>query len=152
MTQPSELPRLRDALLQITQRSTRPVVGLTLAEIQALEHAFGVALPDPYVQFLLVAGRDTGSFMFGSDMNASSMVRIRQNALGLLAEAGLPALRVADFVFCSHQGYQFLYFCADGVDSDPPVFYFMEGTSGPTKVYDSFSEWLQRTVQEEFGS
>jgi hypothetical protein len=40
-----------------------------------------------------------------------------------------------------HQGYQFLFFKCDGSD-DPPVYYYLEGDSSPTKKFDRFTEWI----------
>ena len=125
------------------------IVGCSPDEVAAIEASFGCALPESYRTFLLMMGKRAGGFMVGSDLFYDRLPRQRELAERLLEEAGTPS-RIAptDFVFCSHQGYQFLFF--DAVQGpDPPVFHFMEGGTAAVRVSDTFSGWLMSAIDDE---
>ena len=60
-----------------------------------------------------------------------------------------PPLPEAAFVFCSHQGYQFLFFEA-GKGPDPEINYYLECEGSFQVVSPAFSDWLIQTVRNEF--
>jgi hypothetical protein len=66
----------------------------------------------------------------------------------LLKEDGAPfSLPMEAFVFFMHQGYQFMFFLADGAE-DPEVWYYHEGDGVPALRYPSFSSLLFDYVYE----
>lgn len=133
----------------IRTRSPRPVSGCTRSEVDQLQAALGVNLPAAYVDYLLAIGKDCGTFLMGSDLHFGELRKVRDDAVALLEEESGPTLPLDAFIFCGHQGYQFLFFRVTG-DEDPPVEYYLEGQGEFKVVAASFSEWLARTVKEEF--
>lgn len=67
---------------------------------------------------------------------------LREIAEQLLQENNQPPLPAQAFVFLMHQGYQFLYFVADGKNDDPPVYGYLEGEQGIVKKFEHFSEMV----------
>lgn len=93
-------------------------------------------------------GTSSGGFLVGSDFLLSELDRIQAGASALLADDGVDALPGSAFVFCAHQGYQFLYFIV-GDSPDPKVLYYLESETVPREVARHFSEWLANAVSQE---
>jgi hypothetical protein len=128
------------------------ILGCSSAEIDEIEDSSpGVRLPSVYRAFLESMGRSAGQFMRGTDLFYPEILGLRKIAEALLRECAVAwRLERQHFVFCSHQGYQFLFFdCTRG--EDPPVWLFLEGETAPREVFPRFSEWLRRCVQDELG-
>jgi hypothetical protein len=123
-------------------------LGLTgkpfgVKQIEGLERHLGVSLPAAYRAYLPIAGQEAPPSLIGSDCHGSYLFQLREWADGLLAECGKPfELPAGAVVFSMHQGYQFLYFVADGITDDPAEFYYFEGWSAPEQRYNRFSEWV----------
>jgi hypothetical protein len=123
--------------------------GCSEAEIAAIEHERGVALPGAYRTFLAAMGKSPGGFLRGSDLEYSALRSLRAWAEELLVECDAALeLDLADFVFVMHQGYQFLFFRC-GVSDDPPVYLFLEHEPRVQRVAESFSSWLASAAQDE---
>lgn len=125
-----------------------PLVGLSAAEISQFEDRFHVKLPAIYKNYLSVMGRSSGEFNSGSNFWYPEVLDFKKNASDLLSRR-LPGFVLSDhdFVFGTHQGYQFWYFDTRAGD-DPPVFYYIEGDAPPVKKFDHFSELLEAMLQD----
>lgn len=135
----------------VENRLAHKLLGSTDEEIENLERALQVTLPLAYRLFLKRMGQDCGDFMLGSDFGGteiSAVIALQESARKLLAESNLRPLKPTEFVFLSHQGYQFLFFDAMSSE-DPPVYYYLEGEASPRKVFDSFTAWLEQYAEDE---
>jgi hypothetical protein len=112
----------------------------TEPEVGQLEQASGFRLPASYKAYLLIAGHEPPSAWVGSDCTLGDLPGLRRGADELLRENGQPPLPANAFVFLMHQGYQFFYFEADGMNDDPPVFYYLEGEQVVVRRFERFSE------------
>jgi hypothetical protein len=130
--------------------SQEQFVGCSEEEIRQVEAAAGGTLPATYRSFLATLGRSAGEFMRGTDFLFPRLLSLRQLAESLLRQCGQRCLRPEEFVFMSHQGYQFLFFDRLAGD-DPPVFLFLEGDPEPRQVFSEFSGWLTGCVGDELG-
>jgi hypothetical protein len=138
-----------ERLIESGLATPQTLVGCSGADLQQVESAAGGPLPRVYRRFLERMGRSAGNFMRGTDVLFPEVLRLRRTAEALLRECGAPfSLGALDFVFSSHQGYQFLFFNRVAGD-DPPVRYFLEGDPGPRQVFPTFSTWLQQCVADE---
>lgn len=121
-------------------------------EISHLECSLGIELPSIYRQFLARLGRSAGAFLTGTDFLCAFLPELRRQAERLLEETNASfRLAETDFVFASHQGYQFLYFTT-GQLGDPAVWCFADGDSEPRCVFDHFSQWLSACVSDEIAA
>jgi hypothetical protein len=137
------------ALVESGRADDSTIIGCSPDEVAAIEARFGCRLPKSYREFLMVMGKGAGRFMTGSDLFYDRLSEQRELAERLLQEVGADLrLGPTDFVFCSHQGYQFLFFDA-ARHPDPPVFHFIEGVTASVCVNDTFSAWLLRAVNDE---
>jgi hypothetical protein len=118
----------------------------TLDQVADLERHLGLPLPAAFQAYLLIAGAEPPPDLVGSDCHGDWLYQLRQGAEELLVECGRPFELPTDaVVFFMHQGYQFLYFRADGQDDDPPVFYFIEGMAAPhapERPFGRFTDWV----------
>lgn len=118
-------------------------------EVEQLARDARVSLPAAYKAYLLIAGREPPSDWVGSDCTIDYLPKLRAGAEELLCECGQPSLPTQAFVFWMHQGYQFLYFLADGGTDDPPVFYYLEGQPGSIQKFERFSDLMLMPGDEE---
>lgn len=141
-----ELRELVKKIVSSGLASSDEIVGCTEEEIDLIQDRFRLKLPARYADFLKVMGKCAGWLLEGSDVFFPELLECRNAAESLLAEENSKfRLSKSRFVFLQHQGYQFLFFdttCGD----DPPVFKYLEGDDSPSKVADSFSDWLLSTV------
>jgi hypothetical protein len=112
-------------------------------DVAAAERHLGVPLPAAYWAYLLVAGHYPPPALVGSDCDIGFLYKMREWSGILLRESGNPfALPSNAVVFLMHQGYQFMYFLADGVTNDPAVFYYREFRPAPVLHAERLSEWI----------
>lgn len=116
-------------------------------EIRKLEAHAKVRLPNAYRTFLSMFGHDAHRLWIGSDARYEQLGGFREVADEIAKEDGVE-LKPADFVFLMHQGYTFVYFTADGINDDPPVFQHIEGEGVHKKVSESFSEFVLLSIDE----
>jgi len=121
----------------------------TARQVKALEQHLGFLLPSSYQAYLMIAGDSPPPALTGSDCHADYLFDLREWGEELLGECGNP-FKLPDHavVFLMHQGYQFLYFDADGINEDPPVFFYFENWTAAEKRYDCFSDWVERGSYE----
>lgn len=125
------------------------IEGCTPDEIEEVEKRFALRLPGIYRAYLARLGRREGEFLIGSDFGYPTILTLREAAEELLAENNATITLPANaFVFLMHQGYQFLFFHADGVNDDPPVYWYMELSNEFVEHAPSFSAQLRRTLED----
>ena len=135
------------ALAQI--RSRTAIEGCSDAEVATFQQERALKLPRAYLRFLGALGVNSGEFLQGSDFLFEQLDRLQSGAQALLDDDQGPRLPERAFVFCSHQGYQFLFFDL-GEGPDPTVHYYMGGDRRFKVVAPAFSDWLVQTVRDEF--
>lgn len=122
--------------------------GCSSEEIEQLENYTKYPLPEMYKQFLINMGHSVGKFFDGTDIFYKAIFENRMAASELLEEDQSDfKLAETDFVFASHQGYEFMYFSLSEND-DPSVYYYIEGAKLPHKKWERFSEFLIQSVDE----
>jgi SMI1 / KNR4 family (SUKH-1) len=120
--------------------------GCTREEIEELQRKFRITLPETYVEWLRIMGRDAGKFLKGSDAFFPALLELREGAEELLAENGTKfAIPHDAFVFLMHQGYQFLFFRTAQNDPDPQVSHYLEG-KGLTQPWNHLSDYFQQAL------
>lgn len=125
------------------------LVGCSEAELLSLERDYRLTLPSAYRYFLSRLGKAAGSFFTGTDFLFPQLREFRKQAELLLRETNAPLqLAKRDFVFAVHQGYQFLFFTADGTP-DPSVFHYEENDAEARWVAPSFTRWFEACVTDE---
>jgi hypothetical protein len=112
-------------------------------DVAAQERHLGLPLPAAYQAYLLIAGCYPPPALVGSDCTLGYLFHLREWAAELLQECGTAFELPTDaVVFLVHQGYQFLYFRADGSTEDPAVFYYRERRPEPVPHAARFSDWV----------
>lgn len=139
-----------DWVLRTLRARERFLEGCDQAMIEALERDAGGALPASYVAFLLGAGWDTGSFMRGSDLSIGILPRLQREFRS--ATVGVrPPIPESAFVFCGHQGYQYLWFHL-GQAADPVAYYFNDARPGSIECTNkTLSQGLVQMAGDEYG-
>lgn len=121
-------------------------------QIAEIEHRFNIQLPPVYKSFLLSMGQSSGDFLTGSDLLFPEVLELRDDAEELLNESKADfALSESDFVFCMHQGWQFMFFDCRAGDA-APIYQYSQGDDRPSKIFDSFSLWLESILTDEVKS
>lgn len=136
------------ALQRIRERSSVSA-GCDEAVLEEYQRRRALNLPAAYVRFLRAVGMNAGEFLAGSDFLFTQLDELQSGAHDLLEDDGGPPIAKNAFVFCGHQGYQFLFFHL-GEGLDPEIHYYMEGEGSFKVVSPAFSEWLVNTVHDEF--
>ncbi|WP_434422039.1 SMI1/KNR4 family protein [Nannocystis pusilla] len=141
-----------EVLLRLSKRARHgvfPLEGCTQAEIDELTQFAGRPLPDAYVKFLQLAGRNSDTITRGSDAYYPIIFELRQWAINILTEANCPYTLPHDmFVFSMHQGYEFCSFLLNG-NADPAVFQFVysiNDAEGPTLQWPTFSHYIDELL------
>ncbi|ONI88189.1 hypothetical protein ALI144C_06950 [Actinosynnema sp. ALI-1.44] len=125
-----------------SQFGTETVVGLLESEIRDVERDQETPLPAEYVDFLTYMGRRAGKFFVGTDIFYPGILGAKRDAFELFDEFRVERLiNDSSLVFAIHQGYQ-IYWMADTLKIDPPVFMYEEGGGRVVKKWDSFSRFL----------
>jgi len=118
-------------------------------EIDNVEQRAGLRLPAAYRAYLRIAGRQPPAALVGSDCTIRHLPYLRDAANQLLEQGGQARLPQNAFVFLMHQGYQFMYFVADGQSDDPPVHYYLEGELRVVRNFERFSGFVATCVQDQ---
>ena len=141
---PSTIQMLRSRLIQSGMAGEDTVRGCSPAEVAEVAARQGVALPERYVEFLLVMGRGAGAFFRGSDVFYPTVLELKGRAQDLLEECGRPFILPGDaVVFFMHQGYQFMYCRTRDGAPDPFVYYYEEQQAAPIRHEVTFTELLE---------
>lgn len=144
--------RINSAIERLRQSSivgTGGPDGCSESEISEIEQEVAVSLPAAYVLFLEEMGRSAGDFLRGDDLFYPEMIGLTGDARECMTEADCAAMLAdSDFVFAGHHDYVYLYFNTEAGD-DPPVYRYIEGEDKPEKVFESFSEWVKSSVEDE---
>lgn len=125
--------------------------GASESDIAGLEELVRVRLPSPYKAFLRAVGRGAGRFLRSDhwSFKVDALPQLNADARPLLDAAGLQG---PWFCFATRMGEIYLFFLADGVDDDPPVYFWNERSDPRIDVgFGSIGEWL-RSMVEEFRS
>ncbi|MFZ6185942.1 SMI1/KNR4 family protein [Nannocystis pusilla] len=138
-----------DVLVHFAEKAKKshyPLEGCSENEIQELEQFAGSPLPQAYVKFLRLAGRNSAAVTIGTDCYYPLILELREVAVELLAEAPRPSILPDNmFVFSMHQGYAFCCFPLDEGE-DPPVYRFIQHIddfTGLRLAVPTFSEYLE---------
>jgi hypothetical protein len=122
------------------------IKGCSRGEIHEIREVSEYPLPKAYEAFLAVMGWGAGCFFRGTDIFYPAVLGNRCLAEEILKDDGNPfTLSPDQFVFATHQGYQFLYF--QNNEDDPPVYHYLEGER-PVKLAERFSEYLLMCVND----
>ena len=125
--------------------------GCNDSEINTLESTYKISLPKDYVYFLQLMGKDSATFLKGTDFLYEKLFKLKEHAIDLLKENNANYhLRENDFVFMSHQGYQFLFFKCN--TNDASIYYYEDGEEDVKEVYPNFEAWFKDTVKDEIES
>jgi hypothetical protein len=125
------------------------LIGCTLDQINEVMEVQQVErLPIVYQQFLSWMGQFAGDIYFsGTDVFYPAILKFKVFALKVIRQNNLSInLSKRDFVFLSHQGYQFMYF--DVNHDDPDVIGFSEAEV-ELKNFGSLSSWLLDCIDED---
>lgn len=126
------------------------MVGCSESDIAQLEHRLGIRLPAKYKKFLLSWGKQAGDFLDDCCFLYDSLESIcRPNAESLAKDHGFE-LSPQSFVFLER--YPLFMFFDTTQGEDPPVWLFDEDQSKPKIVASSFSEWLNKLVDDELAT
>lgn len=139
--------RLEKAI-QLIAAGSQETAGCSTSDIERLHRRISFPLPDAYLYFFEAVGADAGDFLKGSEFLLHQLDDATAEAEALLEDDGDLRLPPNAFVFCSHHGYQFLFFIL-GDGPDPTVHYHLEAEGEFQRVADTFSEWLMETVRDE---
>ncbi len=118
-------------------------------EISEIEQSNQVKLPRIYKEFLSTMGRNPGDFFRSELYGYPELLRLKQSATEILEDSGTTfRLAPSHFVIWMHGGYMFCYFdTASGAD-DPPVYFFREKYKEPIKLSDTYSDWMEKQLQD----
>jgi hypothetical protein len=129
------------------------IVGCTDDEIEAIEQAQNIKVPDIYREFLSKMGKKAGSFHKGSDILFPALLNLKSWMNEALDGDIRAAFRLPPnaFVFKSHQGYMYSYFVynPENLKEDPLVYNYDEfRTPVPIPLNKTYSEWLITCANE----
>ncbi len=151
--------RLFDKLLTLGKVTLDSVEGCRNDEIEEIKRKQGVLrLPEIYIEFLSIFGRQAGYWYEGVDCFYPGLVNLKQSARDTLTFDKNPFQLPDDaFVFLDYDGYQFMYFHTSGTDDDPPVYLYEETGSFsqsdniPQKSWEHLSHFLTSFIEEAEG-
>jgi len=121
--------------------------GLSELEIVNLESSLGKMFPIEFREYLSIFGKNCGDlFCCGGDIDPYRLIDYQKWSIELIEEQNLESfLPTSSFVFFFHDGYIFYYF--DLVEINPAVYMYIEGESGPKKIFNSFADLLINEVE-----
>ena len=141
-----------DSILELLLRTDdslrEGLVGCSMGDVSNIETKFDLRLPAAFTAFLCRVGRSRGQLMPGADFSFPELLYYREVAESLMSDLDDFNLDQRDFVYWMEQGYQFFFFRTGGSD-DPAVFFYDNDEPGFSKVYDTFTDWLNVCIQEE---
>lgn len=145
-----EQSRIRSAFSELVRGErmhSDSLKGCNAEEIAKVEDHFGCSIPASYRDFLSIAGRGAWRLFQGTDIFYPRVLGLQKDAENLLCEQGMSQLLSPDAkVFCMHQGYEMNFFLP-GTD-DPAVFQFVEGDTGASRPWGSFSDFIETSIQD----
>ena len=152
----SETPSMLDpeSLIQrlIASKAAEPhqIQGCPESEIKRVCEASRLSLPESYLDFLRAVGKGAGRFMCEVDQYYDAMLELNYKASKFLEiyEDGKLSLPENAYVFSMRFGEQFLFFIADGINDNPPIFYYYEGNGEFTDLKKSFWEVIETELIE----
>lgn len=142
------LKKLMDTLEMRSVASRSTVSGCNDSEVVEIERQFSTDLPRTYRVFLSAMGRGAGKFFLGTDIFYPNIMGVTDDARELVAEdeAGI-VLPEKSIVFAMHQGYQFMFFYAEGSD-DPAVHSYQEQSGEFRNQCSSFTAFLLEAASD----
>ncbi|MBA4078007.1 MAG: hypothetical protein C0508_23465 [Cyanobacteria bacterium PR.023] len=125
------------------------MVGCSELEISALESRLSIKLPSQYRKFLLAWGKEAGDFLDDSCFLFDTLESICRTHAEKLAKKHGFQLGPQWFVFLDRYP---AFLCFDTTQGeDPPVWLFDEDQTELKMVTKTFSEWLNKLVNDEIG-
>ncbi|GAA3912473.1 hypothetical protein GO495_25340 [Chitinophaga oryziterrae] len=121
--------------------------GISEEEIEDLERAFNVTLPDAYKEYLLFFGKESGQLLTAYYTEIKYLPETRSEAIAALNfddEKPGPKADINEnyFLFGQWQGYVFYFFDCTEKHEDPPVYILRD--SGEIILYKpSFSSFIK---------
>ncbi len=124
--------------------NTTEVQGCTEAEIQSLEDALHIQLPEAYREFLGWIGKLRGALTTDNHgWRDNYLIDLQVGAQQILWENNFPQKLPSNaYVFSMHEGFIFYFFNLNG-DDNPPLYSYMEGETEFRKEFCSFIEFLE---------
>jgi hypothetical protein len=124
--------------------------GCSESEIKRICDASALPLPNAYLEFLRVAGKGAGRFMWEVNQYYDDMLILNSEAEDILNDYEEGKLSLPDnaYVFSMRYGEQFLFFIADGSTDNPPVYYYYEGDGKFTDLKKYFWEVIETELIE----
>lgn len=136
----------------VASRVAKPhqIQGCSEVEIKRVCDASALPLPKAYLDFLKVAGKGAGRFMWEVKQYYDDMLLLNSEAEDLLNdyEEGKLLLPQNAFVFSMRYGEQFLYFIADGLCDNPAVYYYYEEDGKFTDLKKTFWDVIETELIE----
>jgi hypothetical protein len=118
--------------------------GCTDHEIEDLiRFAEPFRLPDEYLAFLTVLGRNRGKFFPGTWISYPTPLTLRPDVEEVAADPTEYLTTDGRFFFGHHQGYKFYFF----QEGSPAVFHYQEKHPDVEKLADSFLQWLWQVLE-----
>jgi len=137
--------RLRDCIIQQGLGDPNQIKGCSELEISKLEKEYNVMLPQSYKTFLRNFGHGLGGrIMRECDILYSdifSLTNIIRNEI--LVDEGDPCLPDKAFIFSGRYNEQFMFFDANGLAEEPPIYYYMIDEENFTKIGDSIFDIVE---------
>lgn len=146
-----EMERLAAAMVESGYCTPSDVTGCTQTEIAEMTAAAEFALPDDYLAFLQVMGRNPGTLFQGRAIPFPACLEARGVAEDISRDEEENLTLEDKFFFGHHQGY-IVYFLER---QSPGVFLYQEGHPEVQKLADSFGQWVwdsferSRSIREE---
>ncbi len=123
------------------------MIGCTESEIRQLESRLALRLPAKYKDFLSSWGKQAGDFLVDCCFLYDSLESICRPHTESLAKKHGFELSPQSFVFLDR--YPLIMFFDTTQGEDPPVWLFDEDQAKPKKIASSFSEWINKVVDDE---
>lgn len=144
---PQELAR---RIIKAGLATSDTMIGCTESEIRQLESRLALRLPTTYKDFLSSWGKQAGDFLGDCCFLYDSLESICRPHAQSLAKKHEFELSPQSFVFLDR--YPLIMFFDTTQGEDPPVWLFDEDQSKPEIIASSFSEWLNKLVDDELAA
>lgn len=137
-----ELEFIKETFIKFGKYFSGSISGCSEEEIRLIESQFGFELPEVYIEFLKIMGKESAGIFSGAEISYSLLPQINSIARQTAAENKIPLLNNS-FFFFNNLDYSFLYFIA-GEENNPPVYLLMIADGPPTneKVFDKLSDYF----------
>lgn len=124
------------------------IIGCTPEEIAVIEEAASHRLPLAYKQWMVEAGRTSGSNIAADHFRRAKVLfpkvlEVRETLTGVLDESGAPRSLLETVIpFYDWEVYRLLVLDVSRPSENPPVLAVDESTGHPWLIYPSFSQFL----------